>query len=100
MTNANIPVNAASVNVDGPTLQSVVTYLKQEIANFGDYKGGLDEMTTPAEQSAIVLSHSEVGAVNSAYEWLLHAFDAASGIPISTALDWCDHCIQQASAAG
>jgi hypothetical protein len=100
MSGASIPVDASSVNVDGPTLQSVVSYLRQNIGNFGDYAAGLEAMTTPADTGAVVFSQSDVGAVDSSYEWLLSAFDQASGIPLTTALDWCDYCIQQASQAG
>jgi len=100
MTGAGIPVDVGSVNVDGATLQSVVTYLRQHVSNFGDYQQGLEAMTTPAVTGAVVFAQSDVGAVDSSYEWLLSAFDQASGIPLTTALDWCDYCIQQAGQAG
>jgi hypothetical protein len=60
---------------------------------------GLNAVTSN-DNTNTILAESDVNAVDSSYIALLQAFDGASGVPLTTCLDWCDYCVQQAQSAG
>jgi hypothetical protein len=98
MSNGGIRMDPSAVP-DQNTLPAVLDYLKQYLQRLDpDVRAGLDDATSE-HTASIALADSEVGAVDPAYVGLLHAFDNATGFPLSLCVEWCDHCIQQAGAA-
>ena len=93
-------MQGAGVNVD-PTVvteeghfSEAVNYLKSWFdALPQDTKEGLDDASATADRVATLLVTANVaGGIPD----LMNAFDQAVGYPLSTLLDWCLHCIEQA----
>ena len=97
MTQNGLTIDAGSVP-DGGALKGAIDYLQSQLAGMGDVLAGLNEVTK--EGFAKIFSDPEMGLIDSAYDAVLEAFDSASGMPIETAIQWCQHCIEQANAAG
>jgi hypothetical protein len=98
MAGAGIQVDASGIP-DSGTFGPVLDYLKQYVQGLdANVQAGLDAATTD-DPVAAALAESDVGAIDPAYISLLHAFDAATGFPLSLCLQWCDHCFAQAQAA-
>jgi hypothetical protein len=98
MQGGGFNIDAGSVPDTGE-LSAAIEYLKNYIAGLGaEAAAALDEVTN-SDPMAVIFADGEVGAMNSTYVALLSAFDAVSGMPISTSIQWCEHCIQQASSA-
>ena len=99
MSGAGITIDPGAVP-EQQTLQGVLDYVKQQIdALSSEDKEALDAATTDAGDSSVYLADSDVGLVDGAYIDLLKAFDAAVGFPLSTLLEWCVYCVQQAASA-
>jgi hypothetical protein len=99
MGNAGIQMDP-SVVPDAATLGPVLDYVKQYLQNLDpDVAAGLDAATN-ADPVSVGLADSDVGVVDPSYIGLLQAFDAAIGFPLSVCLQWCDHCLAQASSSG
>jgi hypothetical protein len=98
MTNGGIQLDASAVP-DEETFAGVLDYLNQWFQGLDpDIQAALDE-ATDSDPVNKALTESEVGAIDSTYSALLEAFDAASGVPLSTCLEWCQYCLEQARAS-
>ena len=97
MTQNGLTIDAGYVP-DGDSLKGAMDYFASQLASQGDLLAGLNEVTK--EGFAKIFSDPEMGLIDSAYDAVLDAFDSASGMPIETAIQWCQHCIEQANAAG
>jgi hypothetical protein len=85
---------------DAQTLQSVIQYIKDQVGGLdSETSAALDQATSDAGAATIGFTDSSVGIVDPAYSAILQAFDAASPMPLSTALQWCDYCVGQATAS-
>lgn len=99
MKGGNITIDPGIVP-DANTLAGVVSYARQFIQSLPpEVATGLDAITAN-ENTNTLLADSDVNAVDSSYIALLQAFDGASGVPLSTCLEWCEYCVQQAQSAG
>ena len=99
MSGAGITIEPGAVP-EQQTLQGVLDYVKQQVdALSAEDKEALDAATTDAGDASVYLAESDVGLVDSTYVDLLKAFDAAVGFPLSTLLEWCVYCLQQAAAS-
>ncbi len=98
MTQAGLPIDEGNVP-DGSALAGAMDYFKTQLDGLAnELKEGLNAVT--GEGFAKMFSDSEgFGFIDSSYDAVLDAFDSASGMPIETAIQWCQHCIQQAQAA-
>jgi hypothetical protein len=98
MAGGGITVDAGSIP-DADTFTSVIAYVRQYQQGLDpDISAALDEATA-SENVASILADPDVGAIDASYMGLLQAFDAASGMPLSTCLDWCEYCLRQAADA-
>ena len=98
MTGGGINIDASAVP-DSDTLAAVVAYAQQYLQGLpAEVAAGLDAATAN-DNTATILADSDVNVVDSSYMALLWAFDAASGVPLSTCLEWCVYCIQHANEA-
>jgi hypothetical protein len=92
MQNAGVSVNEASVTEQSHFAASV-DYLKQWVDSLDSVtKEALDAATTDDHASYLLADAQVAPGVPD----LLRDFDNAVGWPLSTLLDWCVHCIQQA----
>jgi hypothetical protein len=88
----------AGVVTDQASFAEAVKYVKNWLDGIdGTAKQALDDASTHPEGVAIHL----VGAnVAPSLEELMKAFDQTSGMPLSTFLDWCIYCADQAATQG
>jgi hypothetical protein len=95
MSGAGITVDA-NIIPDADTFASVIEYVRNYHRSLdSDIAAALDAATA-SDDAATILADPEVNAIDPSYIPLLQAFDAASGMPLSTCLDWCEYCIGQA----
>lgn len=93
MQNAGVNIDAGAVTDESHFTESL-NYLQQWINGLeGDTKEALDAATTD-DQASYLLAEANVAP---GIPDLLNAFDAATGWPLSTLVDWCVHCISEAS---
>lgn len=93
MQNAGVTVDAGVVTEQNHFTESL-TYLQQWIGGLeSDTKEALDAATTN-DRAAYLLADANVAP---GVPDLLHAFDAATGWPLSTLVDWCVHCAGEAA---
>jgi hypothetical protein len=98
MSGAGISIDAGSIP-DADTLGAAIAYARQYQQSLDpDIAAALDDATRD-DYTATILSHSDINVIDSGYNSLLQAFDAASGMPLSTCLEWCEYCVQQARDA-
>ncbi|MBA2281036.1 MAG: hypothetical protein M3527_10035 [Actinomycetota bacterium] len=93
-----LPIDEGSVP-EGSALAVAIEYFKSQLDSLSpELKQGLNAVT--GDGYAKMFSDPDgFGFIDAAYDAVLEAFDAASGMPIETAIQWCQHCIQQALAA-
>ncbi len=97
MAGANVPVPASAV-ADESSFGEAVAYVKSWFDGLdGTLKKALDDASEHAEK---VTEHLVEANVAPALPDLMKAFDSTSGIPLSTFLEWCVHCAQQAASQG
>ena len=95
MQASGVSVDAGAVT-DESSFDESVKYVKSWLDGLdGQTKEGLDDASTNAEQVAGFLVEANVAP---AIPDLMRAFDGSSGVPLSTFLDWCIHCIEQAKS--
>ena len=95
MSGAGITVDP-NIIPDADTFASVIEYVRNYHRDLGtDIAAALDAATA-SDDAATILADPEVNAIDPSYIPLLQAFDAVSGMPLSTCLDWCEYCIGQA----
>jgi hypothetical protein len=98
MSGAGIQVDASAVP-DADSFRAVIQYVNQYLQNLdSDVREALDAATKDDAVNT-ALADPEVGAIDAGYAALLHAFDQATGYPLSLCLQWCEHCLEQAAAA-
>jgi hypothetical protein len=96
MQGAGIHVDPSAVTEEGH-FSEAVNYLKSWLEALPqDTKEGLDDASATADPVAAYLVTANVAA---GIPDLMNAFDQAVGYPLSTLLDWCMHCIEQARQA-
>lgn len=95
MSGAGITVDA-NIIPDADTFAAVIEYVRNYHRSLdNDIVAALDAATA-SDDAATILADPEINAIDPSYIPLLQAFDAASGMPLSTCLDWCEYCIGQA----
>lgn len=99
MNTGGIAVDASCIP-DSDTFAAAIAYLRQYQQGLDpDIAAALDEAMA-AEHVASILASSHVNAIDASYLPLLQAFDAASGMALSTSLEWCEYCIRSAIETG
>jgi len=97
MQGAGVSLDAGAVT-DEASFGDAINYVKSWFDSLpAEAKDGLDDASTTGEPVAVYLVEANVAP---SVPDLMKAFDAAAGVPLSTLLDWCVHCSQQATAAG
>jgi hypothetical protein len=95
MQGSGVNVDAGAVS-DESTLEESVKYVKSWLDGLdGTTKEAIDDASTNPEKVAELLVEANVAP---AIPDLMKAFDGSSGVPLSTFLDWCIHCIEQAKS--
>lgn len=97
MQSSGVSVNA-SVVADESSFPDAVAYVKSWLDGLdGNVKEALDAASEHPEQ---VAGHLVDANIAPSLSDLMTAFDGSSGVPLSTFIDWCVHCAQQAGSAG
>ena len=92
---AGIHIDANNVP-DADTFAAVIKYASDHLKELdADVLAALDE-ALERDSGAKMLTQSNINAMDSSYNWLLEAFDQASGMKLSICLDWCAYCAEQA----
>lgn len=87
----------AHVVTDEASFKDAVNYVKTWFEGLPqEAKEGLDDASATGEPVAVYLSQANIAP---SVPDLMESFDKASGVPLSTLLDWCLHCSDQARAA-
>lgn len=98
MQNAGVSSIDHSAVTDASHFVPAVQYLQQWFHGLEDStRNAIDQIATN-EALAQVLAHAEVN-VAPGLEQLLAHFDANVGWPLSTLIQWCVHCAEQAQSA-
>jgi hypothetical protein len=98
MANAGIHVEPDAVT-DEEHFDASVRYIKEWYDSLPtETKAGFEAISAD-EEFAILLAEDEVG-VASYLPDLMRCFDGAHGWPMSTLLEWCEHCVDAAKQAG
>lgn len=96
MQNAGVNIDSGAVTEENH-FSDAVNYIQQWINSLdSDTKEALDAATTD-DQASYLLAEANVAP---GVPDLLNAFDSATGWPLSTLVDWCVHCIAEASQQG
>jgi hypothetical protein len=97
-------MQGAGVNLDPSAIQDessfgeAINYVKSWFESLpAEAKQGFDDATATGEPAAQFLVEANVAP---SLPGVMQAFDQASGVPLSSLLDWCNYCTEQAKAAG
>lgn len=94
MQGSNVNVDPSAVE-DPSTFGDAVKYIKSWLDSLdSETRQALDDASQHPERVAGYLVEANVAPGVPA---LMQAFDATSGMPLSTFIDWCIHCADQAS---
>ncbi len=96
MQGANVNIDPGAVG-DPSNFGDAVAYIKSWLDSLdGDTRQALDDASQHPEKVAGYLVEANIAP---AVPGLMEAFDSTSGMPLSTFLDWCIYCAEQASQA-
>jgi hypothetical protein len=96
MQGAGVQVDPGAITEEGH-FSEAVSYLKSWFDSLPqDTREGLDDASATADP---VAAHLVTANVAAGIPDLMNAFDQAVGYPLSTLLEWCLHCIEQARQA-
>lgn len=95
MQNAGVAIDPGAVTEESHFTEAL-NYVKSWFDDLDQVtKEALDAATTD-DQASYLLAEANVAP---GIPDLLNHFDAATGWPLSTLLEWCLHCVQEASTA-
>ncbi len=97
MSQNGINIDPSAVPADGATLTSVLDYIKQYLQGLDpDIAAGLDDVCTNNPTNCALI---DLNIVDSSYQPLLQAFDAATGFSLTLCIQWSEYCTGVANQA-